>query len=174
MNHPDFPLWRFSLAFYRRPGVERACLALQDGWGADVNMLLFCCWAGIEEGAPLDAARIERAMAAVAQWQARVVAPLRALRRQLKAGFDGLAQADAEDLRRRVVALELDAEYLAQRLIGASVTLQPAGAGDGGAAVAANLENYLRLAGVEQGPALRHCLRVLIDAAARGGGWEQR
>ena len=38
------PFWRFSLNFYRQPGVSDACIALQDGCGIDVNLLLFLFW----------------------------------------------------------------------------------------------------------------------------------
>ena len=38
------PFWRFSLRFYRLPGVADACIALQDGCGVDVNILLFLLW----------------------------------------------------------------------------------------------------------------------------------
>ena len=38
------PFWRFSLGFYRQPGVADACIALQDGCGVDVNILLFFLW----------------------------------------------------------------------------------------------------------------------------------
>jgi len=36
--------WEFSLNVYARPGVEQACLALQEQAGADVNLLLFSLW----------------------------------------------------------------------------------------------------------------------------------
>ena len=48
------PFWRFSLATYRKPGVADACLALQDGCGVDVNVLLFVTWLGTQ-GRRLDA-----------------------------------------------------------------------------------------------------------------------
>ena len=38
--------WRFSLHTYRLPGIEAACLALQDRCGTDTNLLLYCCWLG--------------------------------------------------------------------------------------------------------------------------------
>ncbi|KFC50074.1 hypothetical protein DK37_21675, partial [Halomonas sp. SUBG004] len=38
------PLWDFALALYARPGVEQACLTLQDEAGVDVCELLFHCW----------------------------------------------------------------------------------------------------------------------------------
>ena len=49
------PFWRFSLRTYRAPGVQEACLALQDRCGADVNLLLFCGWTG-RDGRALDPA----------------------------------------------------------------------------------------------------------------------
>ena len=36
--------WEFSLAFYCKPQVAQALLALQDRRDADVNMLLAICW----------------------------------------------------------------------------------------------------------------------------------
>src|SRR5262249_35669715 len=38
------PFWRFSLQFYRQPKVADACIALQEGAGVDVNLLLFLLW----------------------------------------------------------------------------------------------------------------------------------
>ena len=35
------PFWRFSLTYYGQPGVSDACIALQDGCGVDVNLLLY-------------------------------------------------------------------------------------------------------------------------------------
>src|SRR6202167_584330 len=40
----EAPFWRFSLNFYRQAGVSDACIALQDGCGVDVNLLLFLFW----------------------------------------------------------------------------------------------------------------------------------
>src|SRR5665213_163755 len=39
--------WRFSQDFYALPGVAPACLALQDGHGRDVNLVLYGCWLGM-------------------------------------------------------------------------------------------------------------------------------
>ncbi len=50
------PLWTFACAFYGRPGVAAACLALQDEGGADVPLLLYLIWCG-RTGRRLDARR---------------------------------------------------------------------------------------------------------------------
>src|SRR5262249_60281859 len=52
------PFWRFSLRFYRQPDVADACIALQDGCGVDVNILLFFLWlATARRRVPPDAAQ---------------------------------------------------------------------------------------------------------------------
>ena len=38
------PLWDFVTWAYKLPGVEKACLALQNRLKADVNIVLFCIW----------------------------------------------------------------------------------------------------------------------------------
>ena len=41
--------WAFSLVFYGQPGVHEACLALQDDFGADVNLALMCAWTMLDD-----------------------------------------------------------------------------------------------------------------------------
>lgn len=97
---------------YRRPGVEQACLGLQDRLGADVNLVLFCCWLGRE----IDAQELDRVLAAVAPWQRDVVAPLRAVRRTLKPRLEisGDPGEGAGGLRQQIAASELEAEHREQ------------------------------------------------------------
>ena len=64
MDPGDNAFWRFSLRTYRAPGVEAACLALQERCGADVNLLLFCGWVG-REGRVLDEASLRSAVGRV-------------------------------------------------------------------------------------------------------------
>src|SRR5579871_4176838 len=99
-------LWRFSLMVYSRPGVADALIALQDRDGHNVDLILFALWLGLSEEARLDAAGLERARAAILRIDRDVVAPLRRLRRALRADRD----RDVQALRRRVLALEIAAE----------------------------------------------------------------
>jgi uncharacterized protein (TIGR02444 family) len=147
MQRPNDPeatgeaLWRFSLAFYARPGVAAALLALQDRAGRDINLILWALWAGIVGCRRLDAADVAAAEAAAAPLYAAVVELLRRLRRQLSAD----PHADIQDLRRRVAAVELMAERrlqnrLARLLDGGGQAVAPA---DRRAAAEANLALYL-------------------------------
>jgi uncharacterized protein (TIGR02444 family) len=164
--------WRFSLRIYRAPGVEQACLALQDGCGADVNLLLFCCWVA-QAGRALDKRALRRAMALAGRWQAETVQPLRQVRRTLKnAPFD-VPSAWAEELRKRILGVELDLEYLEQRLLfDLAAQLPPVARPRRPAAAAAHsLARYLALLSVPTGPAQRPHVASLLQAccAAPGG-----
>jgi len=101
--------WGFATALYARPGVADLCLDLQDEAGRDVNLVLLCLWAGEVLGLALDTGDLKNLAAAVKPWNAAAVHPLRALRRSLK----GNAEADA--VRVKIGAAELEAERLAQR-----------------------------------------------------------
>ena len=75
------PFWEFSLAHYALDGVPQACLALQDEFGLDVNVLLYGAWlAAMDRCLTLE--HLEDMERHIAPWRDRVVQPLRALRRQ--------------------------------------------------------------------------------------------
>src|SRR6516162_1506161 len=101
------PLWRFSLRFYRQPGVADACIALQDGCGVDVNILLFFLWlATVRRCVSRDVA--QAVCATAAPWRDDVVAPLRAVRRRLKDGSALVEHGAAERFRTAIKAVELE------------------------------------------------------------------
>ncbi len=109
--------WRFSLAFYARPGTASALLALQDDAGCDVNRLLFAMWCGAARGHRLAPAELAAAEAAMAGASAASVAPLRQLRRRLRSD----PAEDAQALGRRIGAVELAAERRVQYRLAAAV-----------------------------------------------------
>lgn len=109
---PSNPFWGYSLRLYGSGEVAPLCLRLQDGWGLDVNLLLYCLWHGAQGQciAPADMAAIGQPSAA---WRQEVVEPLRKTRRWLKGRSEGVA-AKAPGLRDKVKALELAAEKCQQ------------------------------------------------------------
>src|SRR5690242_16853859 len=109
--------WRFSLAFYARPGVAAALIALQDRAGGNINLMLFALWLGAVRGVRLGAAALAAAEAAIAPLDTGLVAPLRRLRRC----FKDAEGRDVEALRRRLAGLELAAERRVQRQLAASL-----------------------------------------------------
>lgn len=99
-------LWSFALSTYARPGVEAACLRLQEQ-GADVCLLL--CGAWLEQRG---VARLPERVVALQQlarpWRTDVVEPLREIRRQWRV----IAQQDVQlaALREQLKTMELQAE----------------------------------------------------------------
>ncbi len=106
-------LWSFATHVYAAPGVEAACLRLQER-GADVCLLLTALWLE-QRGCSCSVTRLGELHGLANPWQARVVWPLRQLRQAWKAGA-------AEDqalagLREQVRGLEQAAErQLLERL----------------------------------------------------------
>ena len=168
-DQADHALWRFSLRVYGAEGVEAACLRLQDDHGADVNLVLFCCWLGTAGYGRVGERLLRSALAATAHWHGRAVAPLRALRRSLKQDPAPLAAADAEPVRRKVLAAELEAEHALQTLLfGLASDLDRTAlpAGRRAADAAANVESYLAMNGIAIDAARRDIAAIVAAAAA--------
>jgi uncharacterized protein (TIGR02444 family) len=160
---PPSPFWRYSLRIWRIPGVEEACLALQERCGADVNLLLFCGWTG-GQGRQLDRRALKSAISRVGAWQSDVIAPLRLARQGLKRQREGAAAAlPAQGLRKRLATLELDLERMEQALL-ADLHSQWAAAPVAKSpqqAIAANLACYLGLLAKPTGPQeLAYVMRI--------------
>jgi len=161
--------WDFSVRTYREPGVADACLALQDEYGADVNLLLYCCWAGWHKAA-LGQDVFEQALGFSQSWAENVVRPLRGVRRWMKAGgcSDELLNLEAcQAVREQVKAIELRAEKLQQEALEALPleNLRDKRAPAGPRAVAANLRRYCHEAGIAWSEEVRSKLGIILRAA---------
>lgn len=116
MSERGSEFWRFSLALYRMEGVGAACVALQDGHGLDVNILLFALWLG-SKGRSVSAGELAEADAAVREWRAEAVVALRGVRRFLRTPPAAIDDQGAAALRERVKAVELESERLQQEAL---------------------------------------------------------
>ena len=159
------PFWRFSLQFYRLPGVAEACIKLQEESGCDVNLLLFLLWHGAQarQLATPEVARLEQD---IAPWRERTVIPLRAVRRALKSP-PGLVEAGAtEAFRTRIKAVELEAERLQQEAMFDLVRAAPLGTAAPSVAQAAraNVEAYEKTCGAAFAT---QAVDTLLEALAR-------
>ena len=132
-NRPS-PFWRFSLQFYRQPGVADACIALQEQSGVDVNLLLYLLWHA-QDGRGFTAAEVEAVERRIAPWRESTVVPLRGVRRALKTPPALVKAPAAETFRNRIKAVELEAERLQQEAMYALAA--PSGEPSASAAAAA-------------------------------------
>ncbi len=157
-------LWRFSLAFYRQPGVADACIRLQDEAGVDVNVMLYLLYlAG--RGKAISAAEMSRIEAVTADWRSAVVMPLREIRRKLKSPLGVFAPAVTAELRNDVKRIELGAERIQQQALENLIALdaEPPANGDRRDLARANMARYgARLGALPQEP-----LDLILEAFAQ-------
>ncbi len=166
MRRIPHPFWRFSLQVYRAAGVQAACLALQEDCGADVNLLLLCGWIGLD-GRSLDKRRLRQAVACVGSWQSDVIAPVRQARRAIKRKPPPNAEA-AQVLRKQILALELELEYVEQSTLADLAAQWPAPTRRTAArdAIKASLLRYLSLLGHGVRPADTVHLNRIVEACS--------
>lgn len=141
----DSAFWKFSIAVYSAPGAADECLAVQERYDLDVNVLLFCAWIGQSRKIALAPKDIEALDAAAAPWHEATVKPLRSVRRYMK----GKPDSEIIALRTRVKGAELDAERIEQAMLFAYA--EQRWTADGNASfpsvVRSNLESFLRAHG---------------------------
>ena len=114
-KHGD--LWEFSLALYAEPGVAASCLNLQNQYGFDINLVLFCIWYGLRHGNLTDD-MLKHAIDLSKPWSETVIQPLRSLRSRLMLDRNGSAFSSGSEicaLRELIKSAELDAERIQQQ-----------------------------------------------------------
>lgn len=157
----ETPFWRFSLQFYRRPGVADACIALQDGSGVDVNLLLFVLWLA-SDGRQMSADDVKKLDDRVRDWRNLTIIPIRQTRRKLKDAPTLIEQGRQETFRTRIKAIELEAERLQQEALYAVTLSGPPGLpAEPHAAARAGVAAYERVLGCSFA---KPAVDVLLDA----------
>lgn len=131
------PFWRWSLAAYELPGVKNRLIFLQDSFGFDVNMTLWCCWRA-SEGDRLKEAMLRKADDVIAAWTEGVIEALREARRNAKDG--------PQPIYEQIKQAELAAEERAQHMLyETSILSQPVEPDAMLAAASSNLLLYASL-----------------------------
>jgi uncharacterized protein (TIGR02444 family) len=85
-NNKESRFWNFSIALYNKPQVTELCLELQDKYGANINLLLWCLWLE-HQSIELSLQRLTAALVAIQKWDMDYVQTLRVLRRKMKVEF---------------------------------------------------------------------------------------
>jgi uncharacterized protein (TIGR02444 family) len=163
------PFWRFSLYYYRQAGVSDACIALQDGCGVDVNLLLFLFWLASERQA-LSADEVKKLDGTIKSWRELTIIPIRDARRKLKGANTFVDPAKQETFRDKVKAVELSAEQLQQEALYAFTQSGPLGKpAEPPAAARGNVAAYQGAMGLGFPKNAVDVLIGAFDGIARGG-----
>lgn len=134
----------FSCNVYQQTVVKERCLYLQDEYGVDVPVLLFCYWSGTHSLA-LSSAQWRDVRQLADQWTQQCIRPLRDIRREMKQSVS-FADNDVSwlHIREQVKAAELSAEKqllecLAQQV---AADIVPNGATGSPVCTISNVEQY--------------------------------
>ncbi|WP_306252825.1 TIGR02444 family protein [Parvularcula sp. IMCC14364] len=138
---PEF--WDWSLKTYDVSGLPEVLLNLQDEFDLDVNLILWCFWAG-HWYPGLSEDQTTELLRSTQSWHCRVTVPLRKLRRDMKDMKDVLTRKACKGVRREVKNLELETERLEQEFLAAATRDAAEGAASDGADPAA-AQRYFRL-----------------------------
>jgi uncharacterized protein (TIGR02444 family) len=117
---PGQAFWDFSLCVYAHPGVPEECLGLQERLRLDVNLLLFCAYAGAKLRIALTPQDIADIVELTEAWHGSIVRELRAVRTTMKRWSEDTTlpiSAPSAALRLAVKKAELDAERIEHDLL---------------------------------------------------------
>ncbi len=162
--------WDFSVRTYRTPGVPDACLSLQNDYGADVNMLLYCCWIGGARG-EFDGELFNRASEYSAHWAKNVVIPLREARTWMKhtgCDADPVPTDSCMELREEIKTVEFAAEKMQQEVLEAMVTTDNSDSDSPDHMmkdVVANLDLYAEYIGLSIQNDVKQKFVIIVEAA---------
>lgn len=153
--------WNWSVETYRRPGVERLLLSLQDECGLSVNLLLWCLWCARSFETPQEI-DIRKAEDITRRWSAEITGPLRGARRSLKSPPPQADAGMASALRDRLKECELAAERIEQDMLEALARANLAPASAGGANMETRARRALAAYAKLQGAARRQGFSVTL------------
>jgi len=156
--------WDWSIERYDQDGVASTLLDLQDNFGLNVNVLLWCGWCA-QDFADIPELVLRKAVDLAEHWTSDVTGPLRQARRALKSPPRQADAQETQSLRSEIKALELRAEKIEQEMLAAlardGLDLAESGAAAGRAR--RNFARYIALAGAQKRPGFSV---LAIDALA--------
>ena len=164
----DHPFWDSACALYGRDGVSRAVIALQDRHRLDVNILLLCIWLGQSGRGALDAGAMAHALAVSDSWNPEIVCGLRALRIRLRNGLAPVPRALSDAVRKRILAVEIEAEHAEQLALVGGLAASEDGARPTEARLADCIDSLSRYLAARRGapaPADADDLAIVLTAA---------
>lgn len=151
--------WQAALEAYGHPGVEAACLALQDDYGLDVIVILTLGWLAARRTGLSDPG-LDALVAAARPWQEGVVKPLRELRRRLKSEGDPAMARVYDSLKKS----ELEAERSEMEALLAALARIETSTGDDPADSSDLIAHYAARAGVSLDKMAANYIRTIAQA----------
>lgn len=111
---PSHEFWRYSLKLYSKNIVKDICLDLQNQFGVNINIILFCCWHAATSRGGLTTEQIQLLISNIDGWHCEITQGLR----HLRALISNIPEQNwTSDLRKDILAHELVSEHIEQLLM---------------------------------------------------------
>ena len=112
MDFPNSELWNYSTQIWTLPEVERICIDMQNDHDINVNILLYCCWAG-EKNLILSDDDMQALLDTVQPWQT-IIKPLRDSRKMMQQHLIAMPANMVDQTVANMSEMELNAEHMTQ------------------------------------------------------------
>lgn len=112
MDFPNSDFWNYSTQIWTLPDVEKICLALQDNFDTDTNILLYCCWVG-DKNLNLSDDDLQTLLDTIQPWQT-IIKPLRESRKLMQQQSIAMPSNLKDQTISNMNDMELNAEHMAQ------------------------------------------------------------
>jgi len=112
MDFPNSELWNYSTQIWTLPEVEKICLALQDNFDININILLYCCWVG-DKNLNLSDDDLQSLLDTIQPWQT-IIKPLRESRKLMQQQSIAIRPDLKDQTISNMNEMELNAEHMAQ------------------------------------------------------------
>lgn len=122
MDFPNSDFWNYSTQIWTLPEVEAICLDLQNNYGANINMLLYCCWVG-DKKLSLNDDDLQVLLDTVQPWQT-IIKPLRDSRKMMQQHLIAMPANMVDQTVNNITEMELNAEHMSQMALEKALNLK--------------------------------------------------
>jgi len=116
MQFPESNFWNFSIDFYQIPDIEKSCLALQDDYQLNVNLILFCHWLALNKQQALSKNQWQTLIIAAQPWE-DIIQTLRKSRRMVTNSSIAWPTDFKQETSKGVSNIEINTEHMQQLAI---------------------------------------------------------
>jgi len=113
MQFPESNFWNFSINFYQISDIEKSCLALQDNYQLNVNLILFCHWLALNKQQALSQSQWQILVAAAQPWE-DIIQTLRKSRRMITNSSIAWPTDFKQETSNGVSSIEINTEHMQQ------------------------------------------------------------
>jgi len=116
MQFPESNFWNFSINFYQLPDIKQSCLALQDNYQLNVNLILFCHWLALNKQHTLSQSQWQTLVIAAQPWE-EIIQTLRMSRRMITNSSIAWPTDFKQETSNGVSSIEINTEHMQQLAI---------------------------------------------------------